>query len=163
MVRTVRGVAWLLDEPPDPLAFVAPGWMVQPLGDDAGDGRRTLLVGAVVDARSAGSALGAAARGTAVAVHLAFSGTARQRFLEDLTRLGVEVRDGVPEPPRPSAAQVELLELLAAGSTVTAAAAKLHISRRTSNRMLGEVRDLFGVESNAQAVKVWVASRPERC
>jgi DNA-binding NarL/FixJ family response regulator len=119
-------------------------------------------VSTVDDDESAARVLEAAARGAVVAVHLELAGLGRQRFLEDLDRLGVAVREGVPDAPWPTEEQEELLGLLAAGFTVTAAAAQLNVSRRTTNRMLGEIRDLFGVDSNAQAVKVWAARSGHR-
>jgi DNA-binding NarL/FixJ family response regulator len=157
VVVSVDGVAWLLDEAPDLATFVAPGWVVRALDEGPHGARRTLLVGTVTDAESAGAALESAAMGVGLAIHVALAGSARQQFLEDLNRLGVVVQEGTPDPPRPTDEQVALLELLMSGATVTAAAAALHVSRRTTNRMLGEIRELFGVDSNALAVKVWAA------
>ncbi len=154
-------LVWLLPEPPDLTGFAAPGWAVCPLsidGPPAAD-PRMLLVGTVTDLATASAALAAAALGTAIAVHVELSAVDRHRFLEDLARLGLEPSEGTPTPPAPTAAQAALLDLLAAGSTVTAAAQALHQSRRTTNRMLQEVRALLGVDSNAEATQVWAGRR----
>ena len=48
--------------------------------------------------------------------------------------------------------QRRLLELLAEGLSVAAAARRLYVSRRTADRRLASARALLGVRSNAEAV-----------
>lgn len=140
-----------------------PGFDVEDSPWDLGE-RRMICVGVVDDARTA-VALGLVARGAALAVELQAQGAVRHRFLEDLHKLGAAV--GTPDgaAPADTAAllrplQQELLDALAAGSTVTAAAEASHVSRRTANRALADARSRLGATTNAAAVRRWLASRP---
>jgi DNA-binding NarL/FixJ family response regulator len=106
----------------------------------------------VADEATGAAALDAWSRGTGLALELQLSGSSRLRLLEDLSKLA----------PEPSAArrltdeQRQLLDLLAAGTTVSAAATQLHISRRTASRALADARRALGVDSTAAAVRRWV-------
>ena len=140
-MATPPPTVWLLPSAPAPGRFDAPRRHVAPVDRP----------------ESAAAALAAAAMGDDLVVHVSLSGSTRQRFLEDLTRLGATIIDGRPPDPQPTAEQAALLDLLAGGATVTAAAAALHVSRRTTNRMLQEARDVLGVASNAEAVRAWAA------
>lgn len=113
----------------------------------------------MTDLSSASAALAAAALGSALAVHVTLVGVDRHRFLEDLERLGIHPIEGAPGPPALTSRQAALLDLLVAGSTVTAAAQALHQSRRTTNRMLQEIQALLGVTSNAEATQSWAAQK----
>jgi DNA-binding NarL/FixJ family response regulator len=144
-----------------------PGWATQ-VGFDLGEvpwdrfGDRIICVG-TVDADSAPAALEALARGAGLAIHVALRGTTRHRFLDDLHKIGAPVRY---EPSADlalealTAVERDLLDALARGATVTAAAAHLHVSRRTANRALADARLHLGASTTADAVRRWVASRP---
>ena len=56
----------------------------------------------------------------------------------------------------------ELLALLAAGQSLGAAAAQLHISRRTADRRVSQARDLLGVRTTVEAVVAYRDSGPRR-
>lgn len=148
---------WLIPEPPDPGGFDAAGWLVLPLDPERADPHdpRTLLVGTVDGPERAAAALRAVASGTSVAIHVVLGGAARHRFLEDLSRLGAQPLTESPTPRGPTDAQRALLDLLAEGATVSAAAEALHLSRRTAYRMLDAARALLGVETNAEAISAW--------
>lgn len=121
---------------------------------------RLICVGSVADAEAAGPAVAAVARGAGLAVSLGLTGNDRRRFLEDLERLGAtpttstaHPRDGL-EPHH-----TELLDLLVTGATLTAAATRLHLSRRTAHRRLAEARQRLGVDTTAEAVAAWLTRR----
>lgn len=120
---------------------------------------RVVCVGALRTPADADAALLAAARGAGV---VAFADAERQlveRFYEDLSRFGrVDVRRHRPRAdplPRLSKDQRRLLELLAGGLSVGAAADALFISRRTADRRLAAARATLGVGTTAEAVIVW--------
>lgn len=128
--------------------------------------RRLACVGVVGDEVSARAALTASTRGAALVVAIALTGASRQRVVEDLHKATVPV-DGVPVPQGPAGPDLEplqqqLLEALASGLTVTAAAEVAHVSRRTANRALADARERLGVETTVAAVHRWVDGRPDR-
>jgi len=55
--------------------------------------------------------------------------------------------------------QRALLERLAAGETIAAAAASEFMSLRTANRRMAEVRELFGVATSREALSTYRALR----
>jgi hypothetical protein len=73
-------------------------------------------------------------------------------FLDDLAR----VTPPAPIEPAVIADIDGLLALLAKGTTVTAAAGTLHVSRRTANRWLHQALARYDVDSTAAAVQAWV-------
>lgn len=122
---------------------------------------RVACIGTVGDEASARAAMAALARGAGLAVRVAIGGSGRHRFLEDLHK----VSQPVPYEPAPSSGvdglaplQHELLGALSRGATVTAAAAELHVSRRTANRLLADARARLDADSNAAAVRRWISS-----
>lgn len=125
---------------------------------------RLACIGTVDDEVSARAAMGALARGAGLAVRVTIGGAGRHRFLEDLHK----VADPTAYEPEPSPGvrlaplQHELLDALSRGATVTAAAAGLHVSRRTANRLLADARAQLGADTNAAAVHRWVAVRSGR-
>lgn len=121
----------------------------------------TLCIG-IVDDATLGPALELVQRGAALAVEVALRGAARHRFLEDLHKLGARVTTdpadlhlGPALPPL----QQQLLDALADGATVTAAAEAAHVSRRTANRALAAARSQLGVATNAAAIRRWRTAR----
>lgn len=120
--------------------------------------RRILCVGVVDTEDRAVAAVTALSRGAGLAISLAASGPTRLRLLEDLHRLG----DVISPSGSSGSAEVGLddeqrglMQALAEGATVTEAAHRMHMSRRTASRRLGEVRQALGVESTAEAVARW--------
>ena len=110
-----------------------------------------MCTGHVGDEAAARAALVARARGAGVVVTIGMEATPRRRFLEDLEKLG-PVAAAPPAGPLLSPVQQELLARLAAGATVTDAAAELSVSRRTANRLLADARTRLGVDTTAEAV-----------
>ena len=110
------------------------------------------LVGRGRSSRQIGADLGISTR--TVESHVQ---TAMTR-LGAMTRIQATILAGVALDAGPSPAAVAtdapLLHLLAAGRTVTDAAATLGISRRTATRRLERSRSLLNAESNARAVAV---------
>ena len=145
-----------------------PGWTVH-RGFDLGDApwdvsqAHVVCVG-VVDDDATGAALAAVTRGAGLAIAVEARGAVRHRFLEDLHK----VSRPVPYEPESDPAishlgpvQRELLDALAQGATVTAAASAAHVSRRTANRLLADARALLDVDSTAAAVARWVSAGPD--
>ena len=142
-----------------------PGWTVHDgfdLPDEPWDlSRRRILCVGVVDDEAVGPAMAAATRGAGLAIAVEARGTVRHRFLEDLHKLGDVV---LHEPAADPVVQLDplqraLLEALAEGATVTAAADAAHVSRRTANRALADARARLDVASTAAAVRRWVDAR----
>lgn len=155
---------WLLgDTSPDAVAIPGPWSRLEgfDLPDDPWDltSRRWICVGRVADLASARAALAALARGVGLAVALSLEGRSHQRFLEDLHKIGRPVRyeSAAPRPPEIGPTHEALLDALAAGATVTAAAEQIHVSRRTANRLLTDARTVLGVETTAEAITRWSA------
>lgn len=105
-------------------------------------------------AEVAQEALLAGLRGAGVVVVAPAGDTAVARLVEDLSRVG-DVRlvghDGRPGHPL-TPEQRRLLDLLAHGASVVAAARALNLSRRTTHRRLQEARAALGVDSTAEAI-----------
>jgi hypothetical protein len=57
--------------------------------------------------------------------------------------------------------QRALLDRLAAGDTIAAAAAAEFLSLRTANRRIAEARALFGVRTTREAVLAYLRQRPQ--
>ena len=114
---------------------------------------RWICVGLVDGASSAEAALLAALRGAGLVVAIELVGVAHRQFLEDLGRITSTIADAAT--PELTAEESSLLELLADGCTLAAAAGKLHLSRRTAHRRLTSARDRLGVLTTAEAVTRW--------
>lgn len=129
-----------------------------------------VCVGSVADGEEAAAALGAGVRGTGLALAVELGGTARLRFLEDLAKLhpGADASlrpPAAPTGPGPadlglSELERRLLELVARGSTLSAAATETHVSRRTAHRAMARARTLLGATTTAAAATRWAALEP---
>ena len=120
---------------------------------------RLVCIGSVGTDAEAAAAIAAVARGAGVAITVALPAGQRHRLLQDLERTRAEFAPHQPPPTTLPADQQALLDALADGSTVTAAASALHVSRRTANRLLAEARSALGVSTNAEAVAAWSGRR----
>lgn len=144
-------------------AVVPDGWTIRegfdlpPTPWDLGK-RQWVCRGEVADHDRAAAAISALVRGVGLVIAVGLVGDDRRRFEEDLARTGTVVVDVDPASGL-GVEHIELLEGLAAGLSVTAAAAQAHVSRRTANRRLAEVRARLGVGSTAEAVTCWSARR----
>jgi hypothetical protein len=144
------------------------GWTVRPgfaLPDPAWDvsAARLVLHGRVGDADTLQLVVLAAARGAGiVAVCDADSPTGRA-LVDDLQRLGPVRRGPEPAGLDPVAdlvpEQRALLDRLANGDTIAAAAAAEFLSLRTANRRIAEARALFGVRTTREAVLAYLRQR----
>ncbi|GIJ56625.1 LuxR family transcriptional regulator [Virgisporangium aurantiacum] len=135
-------------------------------------GTRLVLFGRVADADTAELAVLAAARGAGV-VAIADAGSDVGRALyADLARVGpVSVDPDAPvagesdEPassgPQLAPEQRALLERLAGGETIAAAAAAEFLSLRTANRRIAEAREVLGVRTTREAVLAYLRIRRE--
>ena len=145
------------------------GWTVREgfaLPDPAWDlsGARLVLHGRVGDPDTLHLAVLAAARGTGIIAVCDPDSPLGRALVEDLSRLG-----GVQHGPGDSGATVAdlvpeqraLLDRLAAGDTIAAAAAAEFLSLRTANRRIAEARALFGVRTTREAVLAYLRQRPK--
>lgn len=124
---------------------------------------RLVLHGRVADQETLQLVVLAAARGAAIVAICDTTTPVGRALVDDLSRLG-PVRHGpsadhgdpiaelVPE-------QRALLERLAAGDTIAAAAAAEFLSLRTANRRIAEARALFGVRTTREAVLAYLRRR----
>jgi DNA-binding CsgD family transcriptional regulator len=135
------------------------GWLVRPGWPTPGSGLpgaipRLAWFGSVYTEEDAQAALLVAVGGAGVVAHLSAGRELFERFFEDLSRCGdVEYR---PAGQRGEGSltheQRQLLERIADGASLGAAANELHISRRTADRRLAAARQALGVRTTAEAV-----------
>jgi DNA-binding NarL/FixJ family response regulator len=115
---------------------------------------RLVFHGDAANADVAQDALLAGVRGAGVVVLASTGETAVARLVEDLSRVGAVHLAGAEEGPRYplTPEQRRLLDLLAHGASVVAAARAMNLSRRTTHRRLQEARAVLGVDSTAEAI-----------
>jgi DNA-binding CsgD family transcriptional regulator len=122
---------------------------------------RLVAVGPVTDAVAARAALLCAVRGAGLVVGLDPDAPWAADFRADLRRLAPG-----PEPePAPAADQPltadqrEILDLLADGHSIAAAARLRYLSLRTANRRVAEAREALGVATTREAVLAYARLR----
>jgi hypothetical protein len=129
---------------------------------------RLVLHGRIGDQETLQLAVLAAARGAGIVAICDAESALGRALVDDLSRLGPvrqgadggadngnggdTVADLVPE-------QRALLDRLAAGDTIAAAAAAEFLSLRTANRRIAEARALFGVRTTREAVLAYLRQR----
>ncbi|MEN3309152.1 MAG: hypothetical protein V7603_5354 [Micromonosporaceae bacterium] len=133
---------------------------------------RLVLYGRVADLDTAELAVHAAARGAGVVAIVDPATDAGRALLSDLSRLGPVTRDpdadvesqergdgegGVVALLLPE--QRALLDRLANGETIAAAAAAEYLSLRTANRRIAQARDALGVRTTREAVLTYLRQR----
>jgi DNA-binding NarL/FixJ family response regulator len=128
---------------------------------------KLVLFGRVPDLDTAELALLAAARGAGVVAVTDPGGETGRALLADLARIGAVHTD--PEAGFDTAAEAggpqlvpeqrALLERLANGETIAAAAAAEFLSLRTANRRIAEARDALGVRTTREAVLAYLRLR----
>ena len=142
----------------DGFALPDPGWDVT--------GTRLVLHGRIGDPDTLQLAVLAAARGAAIVAVCDAESALGRALVDDLSRLG-PVHQGVADPPPAGGNSVAdlvpeqraLLDRLAAGDTIAAAAAAEFLSLRTANRRITEARALFGVRTTREAVLAYLRQR----
>lgn len=148
--------------------LVRDGWTVREgfaLPDPAWDvtGAKLVLHGRISDPGELQLAVLAAARGAGIVAVCDTETTIGRALIDDLTRLG-PVRQGADGDGGDTVAdlvpeQRALLDRLAAGDTIAAAAAAEFLSLRTANRRIAEARALFGVRTTREAVLAYLRQR----
>jgi DNA-binding NarL/FixJ family response regulator len=145
------------------------GWIVREgfaLPDPAWDvtGARLVLHGRITDPDALQLAVLAAARGAGIVAVCDTESPLGRALLDDLNRLG-PVHQGADNGNRPDTVadlvpeQRALLDRLAGGDTIAAAAAAEFLSLRTANRRIAEARALFGVRTTREAVLAYLRQR----
>ncbi|GAB2572156.1 hypothetical protein Aab01nite_03580 [Paractinoplanes abujensis] len=147
------------------------GWVARDgfaLPDPAWDvtGSRLVLHGRIGDTDTLQLAVLAAARGAGIVAVCDVESPLGRALLDDLARLG-PVQHGAAEPAPDGGDAVAdlvpeqraLLDRLAAGDTIAAAAAAEFLSLRTANRRIAEARALFGVRTTREAVLAYLRQR----
>ena len=114
---------------------------------------RVVAVGPVPDAAAAEAALLCAVRGAGLVIAIDPAAPWAADLRADLDRLA-------PEPIHPlSPEQRELLDLLAEGHSIAAAARLRFLSLRTANRRVAEAREALGVTTTREAVVAYARLR----
>jgi DNA-binding NarL/FixJ family response regulator len=131
---------------------------------------RTVVTGTISDEGAVADAVLAAARGAAVAAVVDPDTVAGRALLADLARIGTVLRvplDGVAVDENPDGdglpltdEQRALLDRLATGESIAAAATAEFLSLRTANRRIAAARDALGVRTTREAVVEYVKRRP---
>jgi hypothetical protein len=136
-------------------------------------GARLVLFGRVADPDTAELAVLAAARGAGVVAITDAGSDVGRALLADLARVGPVSTDpdapvagetGDPAAgagPQLAPEQRALLERLAGGETIAAAAAAEFLSLRTANRRIAEAREVLGVRTTREAVLAYLRIRRE--
>ncbi len=138
-------------------ALTDPAW-------DVAD-QKLVLYGRVGDLDTAELAVHAAARGAGLVAITDAGSDVGQALLADLTRLGPVTRDpeaelvAEPEDNVLLPEQRALLERLANGETIAAAAAAEFLSLRTANRRIAQAREALGVRTTREAVLAYLRQR----
>jgi DNA-binding NarL/FixJ family response regulator len=132
------------------------------------EGHRLVLYGRVSDPDTAELAVHAAARGAGVVVITDPASDLGRDLLADLTRIGPVTRDPEADLGGEAAGgdvlallpeQRALLERLANGETIAAAAAAEFLSLRTANRRIAQAREALGVRTTREAVLAYLRQR----
>jgi DNA-binding CsgD family transcriptional regulator len=171
---------YVVPTPPEAVAVLSrlarAGWTVQEgfaLAEPTRDitGARLVLFGPVPDLHTVQLAVLAAARGAGVVAICDPSSGPGRALIDDLSRLGPVHRQAAPHPAADPAAaprsigaklipeQRALLERLANGETIAAAAAAEFLSLRTANRRIAHAREVLGVRTTREAVLVYLRQR----
>jgi hypothetical protein len=161
VLRRLAGAGWHTREG---FALPEPGWDVT-----AG---RLVLFGRVPDRDTAELALLAAARGAGVVAITDIRTELGRALTADLERIGPVGTEPETEPAgtaesdghpgggtRLAPEQQALLERLAGGETIAAAAQAEFLSLRTANRRIAEARTALGVRSTREAVLAYLRIR----
>jgi hypothetical protein len=134
---------------------------------------RLVLFGRVADADTAELAVHAAARGAGVVAIADAGSDVGRALLADLARVGPVSTDAdapvtgetgdaaAGTGPHLAPEQRALLERLAGGETIAAAAAAEFLSLRTANRRIAEAREVLGVRTTREAVLAYLRIRRE--
>jgi DNA-binding NarL/FixJ family response regulator len=134
-------------------------------------GTRLVLFGRVGDPDTAELAVLAAARGAGVVAVTHLSTDVGRALYADLSRIGPVTTDpdapfegetgeaAAGSGPQLAPEQRALLERLANGETIAAAAAAEFLSLRTANRRIAEARELLGVRTTREAVLAYLRMR----
>jgi DNA-binding CsgD family transcriptional regulator len=151
VLRRLRRDGWVLREG---FALPDPAWDVT--------ATKLVLHGRITEPDTLQLAVLAAARGAGVVAVCDPETPVGRALVDDLNRLGpvhlgpgeagAAVADLIPE-------QRALLDRLAAGDTIAAAAAAEFLSLRTANRRIAEARALFGVRTTREAVLAYLRQR----
>ncbi|GAA0278136.1 LuxR family transcriptional regulator [Cryptosporangium japonicum] len=160
--------------------LAADGWAVRTglaVPDEPWDltASRTVVTGPVADDDAVAGAVLAAARGAGVVAVADAESVTGQALLADLARIGPVRRapqpadgDGAPTTAEPddggdglplTAEQRALLDRLAAGDSIAAAASAEFLSLRTANRRIAAAREALNVRTTRQAVIEYVKRR----
>ena len=150
--------------------LIRDGWVARDgfaLPDPAWDvtGHRLVLHGRITDPEALQLAVLAAARGAGIVAICDAESALGRALIDDLARLGPVRQGPAPEANDHSAVadlvpeQRALLDRLAAGDTIAAAAAAEFLSLRTANRRIAEARQLFGVRTTREAVLAYLRQR----
>ncbi len=142
-------------------ALTEPAWDVS--------GQKLVLYGRVGDPDTAELAVHAAARGAGLVAIADAASDVGRALLADLGRLGPVSRDpeadlAIDESAAAGPAallpeQRALLERLANGETIAAAAAAEFLSLRTANRRIAQAREALGVRTTREAVLAYLRQR----
>ncbi|MEV1289218.1 LuxR family transcriptional regulator [Micromonospora sp. NPDC049679] len=158
VLRRLAGAGWVTREG---FALAETPWDVS--------ATKLVLFGRVTDPETVAQAVLAAARGAGLVVIADTSGDLGRTLLGDLSRLGTVHRDPHEEPARAPAGmarlipeQRALLDRLANGETIAAAAAAEFLSLRTANRRIAQARALLGVRTTREAVLAYLRQRRAR-
>lgn len=140
--------------PRDGFALPDPAWDVT--------ASRLVLHGRVADTDTLQLAVLAAARGAGIVAVTDPATPVGRALVDDLSRLG-PVHRGV-DADTPAVAELvpeqrALLDRLAGGDTIAAAAAAEFLSLRTANRRIAEARALLGVRTTREAVLAYLRQR----
>jgi hypothetical protein len=124
---------------------------------------RLVLFGRVSDLDTAALVVQAAARGAGIVAVTDAAAELGRALVDDLRRLGpvhlAADSDGADMFARLVPEQRALLQRLANGETIAAAAAAEFLSLRTANRRIAQARELLGVRTTREAVLAYLQRR----
>ena len=156
VLRRLASDGWLTREG---FALAEPSW-------DLAEAK-LVLFGRVPDVEAVRLAVLAAARGAGLVAIVDPAGEVGRALVDDLSRLGPVYQDPDHEPESETGPAVDrlipeqraLLERLADGETIAAAAAAEFLSLRTANRRIAQARQALGVRTTREAVLAYLRQR----
>jgi DNA-binding NarL/FixJ family response regulator len=139
----------MTDGDPAAVQLQGPRVDIQTLNNDVFELAAVVVTASVVDEKSAAAVLSAVQRGATVALRIRITEPFRSAFIDQLQRVADIQTDAAPALSEEHRA---LLDHLRRGASLTEAAHALHLSRRTVDRRLAEIKSIMKVTTTAEAL-----------
>lgn len=144
-----RPIVLVTDDDPACVQLQGPRVDIGTLDDEVFELDAVMVTATVTDDESAAAVLSAVQRGANVALRVLLAEPFRAEFIDQLRRLADIQTDA---PPALNDEHRALLDHLRQGASLTEAAHALHLSRRTVDRRLAEIKSIMKVATTTEAL-----------